>query len=146
VPTEFKGMGISFLYPENWDLDEEETDGRYGSVSIYGPSGAFLSIGVHPPRIDPLALARGAVDGILEEYGDVDVEEAQQTIAGRELVGYDLNFFCMDLTSTAKVRCLRTSAATYSVFSQAEDGDFERLARVFEAVTASLLGSLLPCS
>jgi hypothetical protein len=135
-------MGISFLYPENWDLDEEETDGRYGEVSIYSPSGAFLLIGVHPRPIDPLALAKGAVDGILEEYGDVDVEEAQQTISGRELVGYDLNFFCMDLTSTARVRCWRTSEATYSVFSQAEDKDFERLAQVFEAITASLLASV----
>lgn len=142
MPSEFKGMGISFLYPENWDLDEEDADGRHGSVTIYSPTGAFLSIGVHPSRTDPLALARGAVDGILEEYGDVDVEEAQQMISGRELVGFDLNFFCMDLTSTAKVRCLRTSAATYSVFTQAEDSDFERLARVFDAVTASLLASV----
>jgi hypothetical protein len=135
-------MGISFLYPDNWDLDDEETDGRHGSVAIYSPTGAFVSIGVHPRVIKPLDLAKGAVDGILEEYGEVDVEEAQQMVSGRELVGYDLNFFCMDFTSTATVRCLRTHSATYSVFCQAEDKDFERLARVFDAVTASLLGSI----
>lgn len=142
MPCEFKGMGISFLYPDNWDLDEEETDGRHGSVTIYSPSGAFVSIGVHPRIIKPMDLAKGAVDGILEEYSEVDVEEAQQTISERELVGYDLNFFCMDLTSTATVRCLRTQEATYSVFCQAEDNEFERLARVFEAITASLLRSI----
>ncbi len=142
MPSEFKGMGISFLYPDNWDLDEEEADSGRGSVTIYSPSGAFLSIGIYPRLIDPMGLAREAVDGILEEYSKADVEEAQQTISGRDLVGFDLNFFCMDLTSTAKVRCLRTDAATYAVFCQAEDSDFERLARVFEAVTASLLGNL----
>lgn len=142
MPSQFKGWGISFQFPENWNLHEEENDGRYGSVTIYGPSGAFISVGVHPRGIPPLELARGAVDGILEEYGEVDVEEVEQTVRGRKLVGFDVSFFYMDFTNTATVRCLRTQAATYSVFCQAEDRDFERLAGVFEAVTASLLGSI----
>lgn len=142
MPSEFKGLGISFRYPENWRLDEDENDGQHGTVTIYSPSGAFLSVGVHPWGIKPLDLARGAVDGILEEYAEVDVEEVQQEVLGRKLVGFDMNFFCMDFTSTATVRCLRSRAATYSVFCQAEDRDFERLAAVFDAVTADLLGSI----
>lgn len=142
MPSEFKGLGISFQYPDNWSLDEEENDGRHGSVTVYSPSGAFLSVGVHPRAVQPLELARGAVDGILEEYAEVDVEEVQQMVLGRKLVGFDMSFFCMDFTSTATVRCLRTQSATYSVFCQAEDEDFERLAAVFDAVTKSLLGSI----
>ncbi len=142
MPNDFHGMGISFQYPDNWSLHEEENEGRHGSVTIYSPSGAFLSVGVYPRAIKPLDLARGAVDGILEEYADVDVEEVQQEVLGQKLVGFDINFFFMDFVNTARVRCLRTRDATYSVFCQAEDRDFERLAAVFDAVTASLLGSI----
>ena len=144
MPSEFKGLGISFLYPENWTLDEERTARGRGAVTIYSPGGAFLSISVYPRGSDPIALAKQAVEGVQEEYAEVDVEEAQETVSGRDLVGFDLNFFCMDLTTTAKVRCLRGRRATYVVFCQAEDRDFERLANVFQAITVSLLGNLGP--
>jgi len=137
-------MGISFLYPDNWVLeDEQESKGdEEGSATVFSPTGAFLSVSVYPLAMDPFDLAEQAVEGIREEYGDVDVEVAEDRVAGRDLVGYDVNFFCMDLTSTAKVRCLRTRKATYAVFCQAEDTDFERLAAVFQAITVSLLGNL----
>jgi hypothetical protein len=144
MPSAFKGLGISFLYPDNWTLEQEGATGGHGSVTVYSPSGAFLTISIYPPLTDPIDLANQAVDGIRDEYNEADVEDAPETILGRELMGYDLNFFCMDLTSTAKVRCLRTDQATYAVFCQAEDADFERLARVFDAITASLLGNLPP--
>jgi len=144
VPRQFKGMGISFLYPDNWVLDDDPDldDLEEGSVAVVSPSGAFLSVSVYPRLMDPNELAEEAVEGIRQEYGDVDVEAAQDTVAGRDLRGFDVNFFCMDLTSTAKVRCLRTQTATYAIFFQAEDADFERLARVFEAITANLVGNL----
>lgn len=144
MPSQFKSLGISFLYPENWTLDEERTTRGCGAVTLYSPGGAFLSISVHPRGSDPIGLAKQAVDAVREEYAEVDVEEAKETVEGRDLTGYDLNFFCMDLTTTAKVRCLRAQRATYVFFYQAEDRDFERLASVFEAITVSLLGNLGP--
>lgn len=144
MPSQFSSLGISFLYPENWTLDEERTARGRGAVTIYSPGGAFFSVSVYPRGSDPIALAKQAVEAVREEYTEVDVEEAQETVSGRDLVGYDLNFFCMDLTTTAKVRCLRGQRATYVVFCQAEDRDFERLANVFQAITVSLLGNLGP--
>jgi hypothetical protein len=143
VPHQFNGMGVSFLYPDNWVLDEDSNpDPDEGSATVFSPSGAFLSVSVYSPQSHPDDLAEQAVAGIREEYGDVDVELAEDTVAGVDLKGYNVNFFCMDLTSTAKVRCLRTTKATYAIFCQAEDTDFERLARVFEAITVSLISSL----
>ena len=144
MPRQFKGMGVSFLYPDNWVLDDDrDSDGLdEGSATVFSPSGAFLSVTVYPRSAAPDELAEEAVEGMRQAYGEVDVEVAQDTVAGRDLVGFDINFFCMDLTSTAKVRCLRTEKATYVVFCQAEDADFERLARVFEAITANLVGNL----
>jgi hypothetical protein len=142
MPGLFRSMGIAFQYPENWSLDEEDALEGQQSVTVYSPSGAFWSISIHPHRTDLAILANQALEAIKEEYGDTDVEEIQETVSGHDLMGYDMNFFALDLTSTAKVRCLRTGRAAYAVFCQAEDGEMERLDRVFAAITVSLLRSL----
>jgi hypothetical protein len=142
MPSEFNRMGIAFQYPENWALEEDDSVGDRQSVTVYSPTGAFWSISIHPYVTDLEVLAKQAIDAIKEEYGDTDVEQIEETVSGHNLFGYDMNFFCMDLTSTAMVRCLRTDQATYAVFCQAEDEDLGRLGRVFEAITVSLLRGL----
>lgn len=142
MPARFYRKGILFDYPENWSLDEQDSPEGQQAVTIFSPSGAFWSITIYPPESDVDALSTQAVDAIKEEYGDTDVEEIQETVSGHDLFGYDLNFFSLDLTVTATVRCIRTERATYVVFCQAEDGELSRLGRVFEAITVSLLRGL----
>jgi hypothetical protein len=142
MPSEFRDMGISFQYPESWTLDNEDVLVGRPSVTVVSPTGDFWSISIHPRSADPLALAKEAVEAVKEEYVDPDVEEIRENVSGHELVGYDLNFFVLDLTTTARVRCLRTRRATYAVFCQAEDEDLGRLGRVFDAITTSLLRGL----
>ena len=60
-------------------------------------------------------------------------------MAGRELLGRDLNFYYLDLTSSAWIRCLKTAEATYTIFCQGEDREFDQLRNVFQAITTSLL-------
>jgi hypothetical protein len=142
MPGQYRSMGISFQYPENWSLDEEDVLAGEKSVTVYSPSGAFWSISIYPSMTDLGTLASHAWEAIKEEYGDTDVEEIRESVSGHELTGLDMNFFCMDLTSTAKIRCLQTPRAVYAIFFQAEDKELETLERVFAAITVSLLRSL----
>jgi hypothetical protein len=135
-------LGIAFQYPDNWVLDEDEARAGRHSVTVYSPAGGFWSIAVYPRGTDPAKLARAALKAMQEEYEDSENEEVQETIAGRELTGYDLNFFYLDLTNTACIRCLRTQRATYTVFWQAEDREFEQYRLVFQAMITSFLRSL----
>jgi hypothetical protein len=66
----------------------------------------------------------------------------EESLVGHMLVGYDLAFYCLDLTNTAHVRGLRFAHTTYTIYCQAEDREYERVKRVFEAMTVTLLGSL----
>lgn len=141
MPREFKKLGISFQYPDNWELDEGDTRQSQRSVTVYSPGAAFWTVSAHPRGTDPGKLARAVVQAMQEEYEGLECEEAQETVAGRELVGYDLNFFFLDLTNTAQVRSLRTELATYTVFCQAEDREFAQVGPVFLAMTTSLLNS-----
>jgi hypothetical protein len=144
MPAEFNKLGISFLYPDNWALDEEDALAGRRSVTVYSPGGAFWSVSVHPHSTHPLNMAKAAVDAMRAEYAGVEVEEAEEIIAGRETIGFDLSFYYLDLINSASVRSLRTDQATYTVFCQAEDHEFDQLQPVFLAITTSLLSNLKP--
>ncbi len=142
MPAEFKKMGLSFQYPENWTLDEQDAVEGCQSVTVYSPGGGLWSVSVHPPSTDPVQLAETAVTAMRDEYEGLEVQETRETVAGYDLIGYDLSFFYLDLTNTATVRCIRTDQSTYSIFCEADDCEFDRVGRVFEAMTTSLLMSL----
>lgn len=144
MPAEFKKLGIAFQYPENWTVDVEDALAGHRSVTVYSPGGGFWSASIHPRSASPESLAKSAVKAMREEYGDLESCEARQLVSGHEMVGYDLNFFYLDLTNTALIRCIRTERATYAVFCQAEDREFDRVHAVFDAMTASLLSNLRP--
>ena len=138
MPTKFKGLGVTFQYPENWTLDEEDMIAGRESVTVRSPSGGFWSVALDTGDCDPAELARVAVEAMKEEY-EVELEEARETVGGRELIGYDLSFFYLDLINTASVRSFHTKGATFTVFYQAEDREFNQIGRVFEAMTVSLI-------
>ena len=139
MPAAYEKLGIRFQYPENWTLDEIEALEGNNSVTVYTPNGGFWSIMIHPPGTSPAELADAALEAMREQYDDLDVESAAETVAGREFVGYDLNFFYLDLTNTAMLRCFATERATYVVFYQADDREFADVGLVFRAITLSLL-------
>jgi len=132
-------MGISFSYPENWELDEDEALEGARSVSVYAPGGGFWTVSVHSRTADPTKLAKAAVKAMKEEYDSLEAEPVRETLAGWELVGFDFNFYCLDLTSTAAVRSVRTKRAIYTIFYQAEDREFAKVEHVFRAILTSLL-------
>ena len=111
-------------------------------MTVYSPGGAFWSVAIQPGTAEPAKLAVAVVDAMKQEYQGLKAQEIEETVAGHKLVGYDLAFYCLDLTNTAQVRSLRVSHTTYTVYCQAEDREYEYVKRVFEAMTVTLLSSL----
>ncbi len=139
MPAVYDKMGIRFLYPDNWTLEEEEALRGERSVTVYSPEGAFWSIVLHPPSVDPDVLTIAAMQTMKQEYPQTEAEPARETVRGQEITGYDLSFYYLDLTSTALIRGFRNATATGVILCQAEDRDFRRVEAVFQAITASLL-------
>jgi hypothetical protein len=144
MPAQFSKLGISFQYPENWTLDYSDAVLGRKSVTVYSPAGAFWSVAIQSGSAVPDKMAGAIVDAMREEYEGLEVVKIEKIVAGHELIGYDLNFYCLDLTNTAQVRSLQIAHTTYTIFCQAEDREFERIGRVFEAMTTSLINGLLP--
>ena len=138
MPGVYDKMGIHFLYPENWTLDEEDAAGE-ASVTVYSPGGAFWTISLHERSVDPKRLAETALDSLKAVYEEFEAEPVTETVAGRELTGYDANFYCLDLTNTAQIRAFRNSVASCIILSQAEDRELVTAEPVFRAITTSLV-------
>ena len=139
MPATFDNLGITFQYPDNWQLDEEEIRGGQSAVTVFSPGGAFWSVAVHTASAAPARMAQAALDAMRKEYEDLEAEPVSETIAGHELIGFDLNFFYLDLTNTAGIRSLRVDDTTYTIFFQAEDREYREIGLVFNAMTLSLL-------
>lgn len=130
--------GIAFDYPDSWTLDAEDSG---ASVTVYAPEGGFWSLTVHPSG-DAAALSDAVVAQMREEYRDLDCEAVEDGVDGCRLTGFDMNFYCLDLTNTSQVRTLETPGAAYLLFCQAEDREWDRVAPVFAAMTASFVRGL----
>jgi hypothetical protein len=138
----FDRFGLSFDHPDNWLVDTEDSEGRFATVTVYSPAGGFWSVSGHAPGGDPGQLSDAVVSEMREEYRELDAEPAADRIDGHDLAGFDLNFYCLDLTNTAQVRTLSTPEAIYLILCQAEDHDWDELAPVFAAITTSFVKGL----
>ncbi len=108
-------------------------------MAVYSPTGAFWTIMLSPPSLAPRELTLAALQAMKQEYQDFEAVPASETIAGTELTGFDMNFYCLDLTNTAQVRGFRMRAASCVILWQAEDRDLSGVELVFRAITTSLL-------
>jgi hypothetical protein len=142
MPARFDKLGISFQYPENWTLDDSDAVLGRRSVTVYSPGGAFWSVVIHSGSADPAKLTAAAIEAMKKEYSSVEVDRAEETVAGHDLIGYNLAFYYLDLINTATIRSLRAGHTIYTIFCQGEDREFERLEMVFQAITTSLLSGL----
>ena len=57
MPAVYEKLGVRFLYPENWQITDEELDGWPQSVSVQSPGSAFWSLHVYSSEIAPEAAS-----------------------------------------------------------------------------------------
>ena len=140
MPALFDKLGIRFQYPENWTL-EIGADAEQEGVTVYSPGGGFWSVVLRGPDDDPAEVARLARVALDDIYDDLDCEPVEETIAGQETVGFDVKFYCLDLTNSAQIRAIHRDGRSYLILCQAEDREFDQIAPVFRAMTTSLLSA-----
>ncbi len=139
MPSLYEKLGIRFQYPDSWRLDEAEALAGEQSVAVYSPEGAFWSVMIHAPSQDLQTLADAALDTMKQVYDELDAEAVDETVSDVRLLGYDINFYCLDLTNTAQVRACHAPGGAYLILCQADDREFDQVEGVFRAITHSLL-------
>ena len=119
--TVYEDHGVHFEYPSDWQLKESE-DGPVTTVEVEDPGGlAFALVRTDESRPDPADLADEVLEAMRQEYPDLDAVPALVTIQDHCATGHDVEFFSLDVTNGATIRCFRTPRRTVLVFGQWSD-------------------------
>lgn len=138
----YENQGLYFEYPKHWTIDESEASADRAAVTVHSGSGAFWTVVREPVGTSPQMAADTALAALREEYDELDAEPVHRSLAAHDLVGYDVNFICLDFTNTALIRAMDTDFGTLIFFCQADDREFDEVATAFAAMTVSVLKNL----
>ena len=74
MTAKFNSFGIEFMYPENWELSQDDDTRFPRTVSVHSPSGSFWSISIYPASEEPVQTVENFVDAISKEYDEIEIE------------------------------------------------------------------------
>lgn len=137
----YEKLGVQFMYPENWEIMDEDPNSEPRSVAVHNETGAFWSVTIYETAVDADEIADAALAALREEYEDLEIEPIAEDIGDFHAEGYDVHFYVQQLVAAARIRTLERGDHTLLLLCQAEDREFERLSDVFQAMTLSLLQS-----
>jgi hypothetical protein len=134
---EFSFEGVSFRYPSDWKLEQEEGDEGW-TVSLQSPNTTFLTLTCDStlPPIEEVAGA--ALEALRSEYPTLEAESVVESVAGQMAVGHDINFFSLDLSVTCWTRSFYCAAGTALLLCQSSDLELEESEPALRAICASL--------
>ena len=141
MTAHYENLGVSFLYPENWEIVDQEADDWPRGVSVQSPEGGYWELKIYPSQVDRDQLNDEVLAAMRQEYSELESDAVSDNIVDFPAVGYNLTFFCLDLLVMSQIRSLHVDGKTYLLTYQAENREFEREKPVFEAITTSLLNA-----
>ena len=120
----FERDGIKLQFPDNWKVEVEDSQEGW-TVEGQSPGTAFLVASYDPGMDDPTAMADAVLEGLREEYSQLDADNALETIAGQPSVGFDINFIHLDLTNSCWVRTLEAGVGSLLLMGQCTDDELD---------------------
>lgn len=133
----YAGHGVRFRYPAEWEVSEQREASQV-SITVASPHTSFWTVTVLSDRPDPEETVATVLAAFHDEYEEVDVYPAKARLCRRPTVACDLDFVCLELLNVARVRAIRTKAATVLVLYQGTDGEFAETGPILERITGSL--------
>ncbi len=130
--------GIRFEYPHDWEVDIGE-DGTRRSVTVQSSSGpAFAMVTVDASCPSPGEMADEALAALREEYPVLESSPGNESIAGHNAVGHDVEFFSLDMSNNCVIRCFQTPRRTVFILAQWSDAEQNEPERTLAAVRQSI--------
>lgn len=144
MPAVFERFGVRLLYPENWQLIDVDADGMPYQFTLQSQGTAYWTLFIFPPGHEVRPKVKEIIEGLQEEYKEVEVLPVEETLGETKTKGVDLAFFYLDLLVEAKIRTLRTPSATLIWHYMAESKEMDEREQVFKAIAISMLQQLVP--
>lgn len=137
MPLTYDHHGVKFLYPDNWQLDRQETEEGW-TLAVQSPGTAFLLISCYQDRPETKAVLEITLTALRQEYSDLEAEPTRERIANHQAEGFDIDFLSLDTVNTCAIRSFRTRSCTYLILSQSSGLDEVSIPLVLQAIRVSL--------
>jgi hypothetical protein len=139
LPTEvYEDHGVRFEYPSGWTAEVTD-EGPVTTIDLQHPDGvAFALVRTDELRPDPTDVSEEALEAMRAEYPDLDAFPVVEMLSDHRATGHDVEFFSLDVTNAARIRCFRTPRRTVLVFGQWSDIGPEDLSEPVVGVIRSL--------
>ena len=135
----FEKQGVQFKYPDNWELTEDTSTPESLTVTLQSPGSAFWVLRIVALDTSPDRVVAEVLKSMQQEYDEVEAALVQERLHNVDAVGYDMQFYCLDLLVNSHVRSFIVDDRTYLLLFQAEDREFEEVQPIFMAMITSLL-------
>ncbi len=137
----YEKSGVSFQYPANWTLSDEETKDWPRMVTLNSPTGAFWSLTIYPHTADPEEILDSIIETMRQDYQNLETETTHEKIGHIEAFGIDIDFVCLDMVVDSHLRAFDMNGLRFVIFYQGEDHDFRKLLPVFQAMSFDLVNN-----
>ena len=136
--TTYQNNDVQFMYPENWKLIENHSDGTI-QVSLQSPNSCVWDLFVFEDR-NAVDSVESFVDLLRDQYEEFESDPMERQFGDHKLQGYEANFYCLDLLISAQIVELPSSTGDRRiVMFQGESREFDENEKVFEAITISAI-------
>lgn len=145
--NEYDDLGVRFVYPRNWFINTETLDKGTYTITVDSPEGSFWALAIFPKSVDLDQAAKEIVKSMKAEYDELEETEVKQYVADTILTGYEIDFFYLDLSSTAVALKFEDERRGYVIYWQTCERmslSNDTLSRVdiFDAITHTLVSNL----
>lgn len=137
MPQTYDKLGVHFLYPDNWQVTDEQASESPYAVTLQTPQGGLWVLQVHVDG-DPMELTAEGLKTMREEYPELEADSIVDQVEGYDVVGFEMRFYYLDFVAAANIVSFRRGDQTMVILSQAEDRDFAQLEPIFRAILVSL--------
>jgi len=135
----FEKHGVQFVYPEVWELEEEElAEDNVVILTVSGDGTCFWSLHILYDTPPPPQVVDTCIEAFREEYDDADATPVEQHFAGMPAYARDVEFSCYELMNTASLQSVRTSDFTLLGLWQGADHELEEYRTILEVMTNSV--------
>jgi hypothetical protein len=137
MTQEYQADGVSLRYPDNWQLDREESEDGW-TLLLQSPGTAFLTLTCDRSGATVEEIAAAALDALQADYPALEAQPQVDSLAGQMAVGHDIQFFSLDLTNTCWTRSFYGADGVLLMLCQTNDLELEQYEPVLRAICASL--------
>lgn len=133
----FAELGVSFEYPDDWEVDAQPGD-RESAVTVQTPGSAFLLLTLIADRPSADHVLNSAQKALEEEYADCEVEVGDSAIPGVDAEVRGIDFTCHDLVTHATLQAYDAGRQTVFVMTQRADIEADEVDAGFRQIESSL--------